>query len=618
MKEVLYNLIKRLFFWMLIFGFSRLLFLLWEINTLKAEHITVYETLQGFWFALSLDIATACYLLVFTFVILVLYAVFRSNWLLLIDRIYTLLALIASFLITTAELGIYEEWKTKLPYKALFHLNHPAEIYHSTSGVIFFILVVLLIIQVLLWYFIYYRYFRLKNIMTGFKIVPSILLILTPGFLFLGIRGGWAEIPINQSQSYYSKHNILNLAAVNSGYAFLISANENFAYKNENPFKFMDQKKAEEIVVRLHETRTDTTISILKNNRPNIVILIMESWTGDVIESLSGAAGITPEFKKLEKNGILFTQLYATGNRSEQGIESVNSGFPATPITSLTHHLDKIPKLPGLAKILNAEGYSSSFYFGGQLIYGGIKSYLMVNGFDRVLEETDFNPDLPRGKLGIFDEHMFDELLSGLKTEKQPFLAELFTISSHSPYDQPKDTIILFAESENDFLNSVYYTDQCLGEFFRKARLEGWYDNTLFVIVADHSHNSQFNRPILSKDYRRIPLLFCGGVVKDEYRGIQMSRISSQNDIPGTLLHQLGLPDDDFFWSRNLFNPYTPEFAYFEATEGVGWVCPDGYFVYHRRIENFAEISIVAEKKDSVIMEGKAYLQVLFQRFLDL
>jgi len=99
---------------------------------------------------------------------------------------------------------------------------------------------------------------------------------------------------------------------------------------------------------------------------------------------------------------------------------------------------------------------------------------------------------------------------------------------------------------------------------------------------------------------------------------MQMNRISSQNDIPGTLLHQLGLPDDDFFWSRNLFNPYTPEFAYFEATEGVGWVCPDGYFVYHRRIENFAEISIAEEKKDSVIMEGKAYLQVLFQRFLDL
>jgi len=618
MKEVLLNLLKRIFFWMLIFGFSRLLFLLWEVKALKTEQITVYEAFKGFWFALSLDIATACYLLVFTFVILVLYAVFRSKWLLLIDRIYTLLVLTALFLITTTELGIYDEWKTKLPYKALFHLNHPAEIYHSTSGLIFFILVLLLIIQVLFWYFIYYRYFRLKNIMTRYNIVPALLLILTPGFLFLGIRGGWAEIPINQSQSYYSKHNILNLAAVNSGYAFLISAIENLAYKNENPFKFMAQEKAEEIVARMHETRTDTTISILKINRPNIVILFMESWTGDVIESLSGATHITPEFKKLEKNGILFTQLYATGNRSEQGIESVNSGFPATPITSLTHHLDKITGLPGLAKILKGKGYTSSFYFGGQLIYGGIKSYLMVNGFDRVLEETDFSPDLPRGKLGIFDEHMFDEFLSGLKTEKQPFLAELFTISSHSPYDQPKDTVIRFAESENDFLNSVYYTDHCLGEFFGKASQEGWYDNTLFVIVADHSHNSQFNRPILSKDYRRIPLLFCGGVIKDEFRGMQMNRISSQNDIPGTLLHQLGLPDDDFFWSRNLFNPYTPEFAYFEATEGVGWVCPDGYFVYHRRIENFAEISIAEEKKDSVIMEGKAYLQVLFQRFLDL
>lgn len=618
MKEILINLIKRLVFWLLVFSFSRLLFLLWELNALTVEHITFNEAVKGFWFALPLDIATACYLLAFTFVILIFYMIFRRNWLLLPDRIYMILALITWFLITTTELGIYEEWKTKLPYKALFHLNHPAEIYSSTSGIIFFILVALLIFQVLLWYYIFQRFFRLRNITKGFKIIPAILLIMTPGFLFLGIRGGWAEIPINQSQSYYSKHNILNLAAVNSGYAFLISALENFAYKNENPFIFLEMEKAEKIVARLHQTPADTTISILKTNRPNIVILIMESWTGDVIESLSGAEGITPEFRKLEKEGILFTQLYATGNRSEQGIESVNSGFPATPITSLTHHLDKIPKLPGLAKILRKEGYTSSFYFGGQLIYGGIKSYLMINGFDRVLEETDFNPDLQRGKLGIFDEYMFDELISGLNTENQPFLVELFTISSHSPYDQPKDTIINFAESENEFLNSVYYTDRCLGEFFRKARSENWYDNTLFVIVADHSHNSQFNRPILSKDYRRIPLLFCGGVLKDEFRGAQMSRISSQNDIPGTLLHQLGLPVDDFFWSRNLFNPYTLEFAYFEATEGVGWVCPDGYFVYHRRIENYAEIDIVPEKEDSVIMDGKAYLQVLFQRFLDL
>jgi phosphoglycerol transferase MdoB-like AlkP superfamily enzyme len=618
MKEIIINLIKRLLFWLLVFLFSRAIFLMWEIKSLRIEQIAFYEAVKGFWYALPLDIAAASYLMVVTFLIFIFYQIFRKSWILMFDRIYTLIALIAFFLITTAELGIYDEWKTKLPYKALFYLNHPGEIYDSTSGVAFFLLLFLLAGQVVIWFFIFNKYFRLKKSQIKFRLVPFLLIILTPIFLFLGIRGGWSAIPINQSQSYYSKHNILNLAAINSGYSFLFSTLESFAYKSENPFRFMDQAKAEQIVEKLHKTEADTTISVLKTNCPNIVILIMESWTGDVIESISSAKGITPEFKELEKEGILFTQLYASGNRSEQGIECINSGFPATPITSLTHHLEKIPKLPSLAKVLKGENYFSSFYFGGQLIYGGIKSYLMVSGFDRVLEETDFSRSLPRGKLGIIDEQMFDQLLAGLNSQNQPFLSELFTISSHSPYDQPKDTVIHFADSENDFLNSVYYTDHCLGEFFRKARPQSWFSNTLFVIVADHSHNSQFNHSILSVEYRKIPLLLYGDVIKDKFRGIQVNRISSQNDIPGTLLNQLGLPSDQFYWSRDLFNPGTPEFAYFEATEGVGWVCPDGYFVYHRKIKDYAEIKINPEKMDSVIMNGKAYLQVVFQRFLDM
>jgi len=618
MKEIIINLLKRAFFWMIIFAFSRALFLIWESGALKEEAIPFAEAIKGFTRAIPLDISTTCYLLVITFIIHIVSFVFRTPQLLIADRIYMMIALVAYFLITTAELGIYNEWKTKLHYKALFYLNHPREIYQSTSSLRFFFLVFVLMLQVGLWYFVYNRYFRLKTFDKRLTVVPALLLILLPAFLFLGIRGGWAQIPINQSQSYYSKYNILNLAAVNSGYAFMGSTIESIRFKNKNPFLFMEQDNARAIVAQLHGTPADTTISFLKTDRPNIVILLMESWTGDVIESLSGAKGITPEFRILEQNGILFTQLYATGNRSEQGIESVNSGFPSTPITAVTHHIEKIPKLPSLATVLKKQGYRSSFYFGGQLIYGGIKSYLLTTGFDRVLEEAEFSSSLHRGKLGIFDEEMFGELLSGLKTEQQPFLAELFTISSHSPYDQPKDTVFHFADSENDFLNSVYYTDRCLGDFFRKAAKESWYANTLFIIVADHSHNSQFNHPILSKEYRRIPLLFFGEVIREEFRGKKMERISSQNDVAGTLLHQLGISSEDFFWSRDLFNPFTKEFAYFEANEGVGWMCPDGYFIWHQGLKDFVEINIAPGKRDSVIMQGKAYLQVLFQEFLDM
>ena len=108
-----------------------------------------------------------------------------------------------------------------------------------------------------------------------------------------------------------------------------------------------------------------------------------------------------------------------------------------------------------------------------------------------------------------------------------------------------------------------------------------------------------------------------GDVIKDEYKGKQISRLGSQVDIASTLLHQLDIPADEFFWSKNLLNPFTREFAFYEAGEAVGWISSDGYFVYRREMDNYFEMEITPEKQDQVIKEGKAYLQVLFQQYLD-
>ncbi|MEZ5197289.1 MAG: sulfatase-like hydrolase/transferase [Bacteroidales bacterium] len=167
----------------------------------------------------------------------------------------------------------------------------------------------------------------------------------------------------------------------------LISTIENYKFKDENPYGFFNQQRAKARVQRLLEVPKDTTTKILNAERPNVVLLLLESWSADVIESITGETGITPNFHELEKDGILFTHLYATGNRSEQAMASIFGGFPSTPLASITHNLDKILKLPSLIRIMNREGYQTSFYFGGQLIYGGIKSYLMANDFDRILRE---------------------------------------------------------------------------------------------------------------------------------------------------------------------------------------------------------------------------------------
>ena len=599
---------------------SRAVFFVYYSRILKFEEINLGEVFASFWYALPLDTATACYILIIPFALLIIQTFHSTKWINYTNLAYTLLVLIVYFLITTGEIGIYDEWKTKLHFKALNYLSNPSEIYNSASTGTFFTLVIILISQIVIGYWFYKRFIYTRIKYTPRSPIFSILFFLIVSFmLFIGLRGGINEIPITQSKSYFSKHNFINLASVNSGYSLLISTMENYQFKDANPFEFYNPEEATERVNELHEVEIDSTTYILKTNRPNIVILLLESWSADLIKSLDGKEGITPQFQKLENEGILFTNFYASGNRSQQAMSAILAGFPSTPITAITHNLDKIIQLPSLTKTLKKEGYSTSFYFGGQLMYGGINSFISVNGFDIIKEVSDFDDELPRGKLGIFDEYMLNEQINELNAEKQPFFSVLFTVSTHSPYDQPMADVINWAanDHQNGYLNSAYYTDKCLGEYFENARKQPWFSNTLFILVADHSHNTYKNWPVNSKGYRRIPLLLYGDVIKDDYRGVKINRIGSQTDIAATLLSQIDIYTNEFFWSRNLFNPTTSEFAYYEATDGVGWITPEGYFVYKKDIDGYPEIQIDPQLKDSIIMDGKSYLQEVFRQFIE-
>lgn len=574
----------------------------------------------SFWNAIPLDISTASYILIIPFLISIVQVFYSHRWLNTLLFAYTIIILSLIAIITTAELGIYEEWKTKLHYKALNYISRPDEIYNSSDTFTFFMLIGIFMLKIAIGSLLFIKVFYSRIVDYKSSILAKVCSILViPILLFLGIRGGISEIPITQSKVYFSKHNFINIATVNTTYSFLISTIENYKFKDTNPFEYYDLKEAKERVVDIHKVKNDTTISILKNNRPNIVILILESWSADLIESLGGKPGITPEFKKLEKEGILFTAFYASGNRSEQAMTSIFAGFPATPITAISHNLDKINGLPSLTKELEKEGYSTSYYFGGELMYGGIKSFITVSGFDVIKEMKDFDKSIPRGKLGIHDEYIFDIHLKELYKTTQPFFSSIFTVSTHSPYDQPMDDVISWAstKNQNGYLNSAYYTDKCLAEYLKKAKSQPWYSNTLFIIVADHSHDSYKHWPIYSKEYRKIPMLFYGDVIKDQFKGIKISRIGSQTDIAGTLLKQLNINTDSFFWSRNLLNPTTPEFAYYESNDGPGWVTTDGYMVYSNTVNDFLELESEPSKQDSLIMNGKSYLQVLFQEFMD-
>jgi phosphoglycerol transferase MdoB-like AlkP superfamily enzyme len=311
--------------------------------------------------------------------------------------------------------------------------------------------------------------------------------------------------------------------------------------------------------------------------------------------------------------------MYANGNRSQQGIAAILGGFPALPITTLTAIPEKMRQTTTITSQFTENGYHTAFYYGGELRFANLKAYFIHNGFDEILGDGDWDSSIPKGKLGIHDEYMYTILEEKLSTAPTPFFVNFFTLSSHSPYDQPFPQRIDWNDTEDDYHNSVLYGDSCLGDFLTKAKASEWYANTLIVIVSDHSHQAYTHRPISTAEYRHIPMLITGGALAKHFRGKTFDQIASQVDIGKTLLNQLNFNSDSLFWSKDLMNPYSPKFAYFELNTGFGWISKDGYVAYD--ILNGIELQNTYNNdslKEINYHYGKAYLQEVFQEFIDL
>ncbi len=610
--------LKYCLFWLLLFAFYRLLFIIAYLKLVIPETGMAREALFSFYYALKLDLSMTAYITVLPMIVSFIWLFYPKKWLSIIIDSFTILFVVIYSFISFGEIGIYNEWRTKINYKALAYFQHPQEIFNSISTTTFLILLFGSIALIAGWIWIYYRYYRFTKVVVDHKWYTKVaFIVLMPIVTFYFMRGGFLTIPISQSQSWYSKNMVLNDVAVNSGWNLFQNIIDMQLLLKGNPFKTYPDEEAINTVAEIHRVEKDTTINVLKLNRPNVVLIILESWSADLVGALGDSLNITPNFDKLANEGILFTNLYSSGNRSQQGMASIFAGFPAIPITTLTEHPEKYQRLPSLTKQLNNNGYHSSFYFGGQLIYGNIKSYIMYNQFHRIVEGEDFKSSVPRGKLGVHDEYLFQRNISDLKVEPQPFFTTMFTMSSHSPYDQPIKNKITKEVPEKEFVNSAWYADYALGKFFEDAKKQSWYSNTLFILVADHSHVSHQQHSLQTFEYHRIPMLFCGPAIRPEFQGKRIDQIASQTDLPATLLKQLGLNSKEFPWSKNLFNPYTPQFAYFESNDGLGWKTPVGYYVYSHFQNQYLDKKIDPKEEEKTIKEGRSYLQEVFRQFLE-
>lgn len=614
MRKIWFTLLKMFLFFLVLFATMRIVFIVryWSLVTLG--NIPFVEILKGFWNALPLDIATASFLLAIPVIIMfVSHAIDKDTLFAPLRWVFYLLIAVYN-LIAFGDIGIYGEWRTKLSYRALMYLENPSEVINTAETEDTLLLIVLWTLFTILFCWLYTKLvepspedYAVEN---KIKILPFTgSFVLVVALLFLGMRGGFNEIPITSSKVYYSGHKLANEMTVNPAYYLVENILNSRKFETRAHFNYIDKDDAKARAAELHAVSCDSTTSILKMKRPNIVVILLESWSADLIESLGGEPGITPNFHELEKEGLLFTNIYASANRSQHAMSSLFGGLPGMPVTTITNHPDKYYALPSLVKKMDSVGYHTSFYFGGELNYGNILSYLRYNEFDDIIEAKDIDEGFHKGKLGYHDTDVMPWFAEQISEYPQPFFSTLFTVSTHSPYDYPKIfDEIEWPKIEKQYVNSGYYTDMAIKMFMDKAKQQEWYDSTLFVFVADHSHTSYKNHRMESFDHHKIPMLIYGEPLQDSLKGKTFDKICGNTDLPAMILAQLGLNHDEFFWSKDMFGKCYKPFAFFELNNGFGWKTPDGEFVYSNS-GKYIKNTLPETMRDSVALDGKAYMQ---------
>ena len=605
--------IKLFVFWLFYFFINRLFFIANYFE--EFLQVNTSELLQIVPKSIGLDISFVAYLsAVITLVLFFNTNIVSAKFNLFISKlIYWINAffIVVSALIIGGEISLYAEWRTKLNFAALSHFANPSEVFSTATYANYFTMILAILISVIFVkmyeVFVHQTFVSVKYSVKQF-FINLIKLPLVLGVLLLILRGGWQEIPINLSDAYFSKNIIVNDVAVNPNWNLIQNLLKNKSNFKGNPYEKHSKEEVEKYMMELQQIN-DSTTYVLNTKTPNIVFVLLESWSADNVESLGGLQGITPNFKSLEKEGLLFTEFYSNGWKSDQGMAAIFSSFPVFPYVSIINQTDKARKLPSLNKSL--KDYHSSYFFGGQLTYGNIKGYLLSQGFDKVKDGADFK-HLPSGSLGVHDEYMFTQFKEELNDLPQPFMSTLFTISSHSPYDFPAEHKLSFNSKQDEYVNSVAYTDKCLGDFMESVKNEDWYANTLFVIVADHSHNSPIKRRFAQKERFKIPMLWYGEVLDANYQGNEWSSLSSHLDIAPTILNQMDINvDNDYFGADILGN--NSGFIFYCFGSGYGMIKEDGNSAFSIKYNKFIESNF---NDSNIVSEAEMFLQYSFDEYL--
>jgi len=457
------------------------------------------------------------------------------------------------------EYFFFDEFNSRLNYIAVDYLIYPHEVFVNIWDT-YPVLSVLIITAVASTAFALLT----RKIIKGGTTVPETrkgaagMLLVYAILIILGAVG------LNIDTTRISDNRALNEITANGLYSFVYAGLTNELSYN-GYYARIDREEAANRLRKLlandHTTflNPDTGLSIdryVESDHPlrkfNIVLVLEESFGSNFVGRLHPEGKcLTPEFDRVSaEHGLLFTHVYATGNRTVRGIEATLASFPPIPGRSIV-------KRPGnehvftLSALLKKMDYSTVFIYGGLSYFDNIGHFAENNGYDRVIDEVNFEDPLFTTIWGVCDEDLYNKSLTvfdSLHILEKPFFATLLTVSNHSPYTYPTGRIPYDPE-EHIRENSVRYADYAIGYFIEKAESHPFFDSTLFIFVADHGARVYGSNQIPMRSYE-IPLLFYNPVLIPSGRTCGV--IGSQLDIGPTILDFLGFDYNSEFFGRSL------------------------------------------------------------------
>uniref|UniRef100_A0AB33JDV3 Alkaline phosphatase family protein n=1 Tax=Prevotella sp. GTC17262 TaxID=3236797 RepID=A0AB33JDV3_9BACT len=437
------------------------------------------------------------------------------------------------------------------------------------------------------------------------KMQGLLMCLVLMGLLIIPIRGGVTTSTMNLGNVYYSQNQRLNHAAVNPCFSLLRSWVDGSAKLSEQ-YRMMDAGEANREFARLVKTTNRThkgaETQLLRSHRPDIVLIVLESFSAQIMQELGGQPHVAVNMDRLAREGVLFTRFYANSFRTDRGLVSILAGYPAQPTMSIMKYTEKVETLPSLPRELKSLGYNLQYYYGGDADFTNMRSFLTTAGFEKIVADVDFPVNLRLSKWGVPDGYVFDRAASDIEQYRGgPFLKVIQTSSSHEPYDVP------YHRLDNKILNAFAYADDCLGKFVERLRRSGRWDNTLIVLVPDHL--GCYPESISNYDFERyhIPLILTGGAVKVSRR---IDTIGSQIDIAATLLAQLGLSHHRFAFSKDMMDADAPHFGYFTVPNAFGMITPTDSVMYD--LDTQKAVHRRGLHTDHTLKQGKAYLQKLY------